>query len=55
MYWKNPEALTRIFELERFSLAEMNNLSIEKEKQYQSEFLPHLELLPGLPEFLEAA
>ena len=30
-------------------------LSLEKEKRYQQEFLPHLKLLPGLAEFLEKA
>jgi HAD superfamily hydrolase (TIGR01509 family) len=33
----------------------MNRLSFEKEKRYQEEYLPHLELLPGLREFLEDA
>jgi HAD superfamily hydrolase (TIGR01509 family) len=33
----------------------MGRLSIEKEKRYQREYLPHLQLLPGLMEFLEAA
>ena len=33
----------------------MNALSLEKEKQYQIEYLPHLTLLPGLNEFLEKA
>ena len=32
---------------------EMDRLSIEKERRYQQEFLPHLQLLPGLIEFLE--
>jgi beta-phosphoglucomutase-like phosphatase (HAD superfamily) len=36
----------------RFTLEEMNTLSLEKEKQYQQAYLPHLELLPGLKEFL---
>ena len=34
---------------------EMNLLSLEKEKKYQQEFLPHLQLLPGLQDFLENA
>jgi HAD superfamily hydrolase (TIGR01509 family) len=55
MYGKNPEVLVRMFGPDRFTLAEMNRLSLEKEKKYQVEFLPHLELLPGLHDFLEAA
>src|SRR5258705_427245 len=55
MYGKNPEVLVRMFGPNRFTLDEMNRLSLEKEKQYQVEFLPHLKLLPGLNEFLEAA
>jgi len=55
MYGKNPEVLVRIFGPERFTAETINSLSIAKEKQYQAEFLPHLKLLPGLHEFLEAA
>jgi beta-phosphoglucomutase family hydrolase len=55
MYGKNQEVLVRMFGPDRFSAAEMDLLSLEKERRYQQEFLPHLALLPGLPEFLEAA
>jgi beta-phosphoglucomutase len=55
MYGKNPEVLVRMFGPERFTLDEMNRLSLEKEKKYQIEFFPHLNLLPGLNEFLESA
>jgi len=55
MYGKNPEVLIRMFGPDRFTLDEMNRLSLEKEKKYQVEFLPHLTLLPGLHEFLEKA
>jgi beta-phosphoglucomutase len=55
MYGKNPEVLVRMFGPDRFTLEEMNQLSLEKEKKYQIEFLPHLELLPGLHDFLENA
>jgi beta-phosphoglucomutase len=55
MYGKNPEVLVRMFGPERFTLDEMNQLSLEKEKRYQQAYLPHLELLPGLNEFLENA
>lgn len=55
MYGKNPEVLVRMFGANRFTNDEMNRLSIEKEKKYQEEFLPYLELLPGLHDFLESA
>jgi len=55
MYGKNPEVLVRMFGPDRFTLEEMNRLSLEKEKKYQAEFLPYLKLLPGLNEFLERA
>ena len=55
MYGKNPEVLVRMFGPDRFTLEEMNRLSLEKEKKYQAEFLPYLKLLPGLNEFLENA
>ncbi len=53
-YGKNHEILERIFP-RRFSEAEKNKMSIEKEIQYQKEFAPHLRLIDGLPEFLEKA
>jgi beta-phosphoglucomutase family hydrolase len=55
MYGKNQELLVRVFGPDKFTEAEMGRLSIEKEKRYQREYLPHLQLLPGLMEFLEAA
>jgi beta-phosphoglucomutase len=55
MYGKNPEVLVRMFGPDRFTIEEMNRLSLEKERKYQVEFLPHLKLLPGLNDFLESA
>lgn len=55
MYGKNPEVLVRMFGPDRFTMDEMVSLSLEKEKRYQVEFLPHLQLLPGLKDFLEHA
>lgn len=46
-YGKNQEQLERIFP-GRFSSVEKNTISLEKEKQYQKEFLPHLKLINGL-------
>lgn len=51
-YGKNHELLERVFP-GRFSEEEKNKMSLEKEKQYQAEFKPHLKLLPGLADFLE--
>lgn len=53
-YGKNNELLERIFP-GRFTEEEKNRMSLEKEKQYQQEFKPHLELLPGLASFMEQA
>jgi len=55
MYGKNQEVLVRMFGPDRFSAEEMDTFSMEKEKAYQQEFLPYLELLPGLHDFLENA
>lgn len=53
-YGKNDELLERMFP-GRFTEAEKTQMSIEKEKQYQKEFKPHLQLLPGLDAFLAQA
>ena len=55
MYGKNHELLVRIFGGERFSLEEMDALSLEKEKRYQQAYLPKLELVNGLKAFLDEA
>ncbi|MBX3253442.1 MAG: HAD family phosphatase [Chitinophagaceae bacterium] len=55
MYGKNEEVLARIFGKERFTPEETHRLSIEKEKRYQAEYLPHLTLIKGLSAFLERA
>jgi len=53
-YGKNDELLERMFP-GRFTEAEKKEMSLEKERQYQSQFKPHLALLPGLNEFLSRA
>lgn len=53
-YGKNGELLERIFP-GRFSDAEKDSLSMEKEKAYQQAFRPLLKLLPGLDDFLVRA
>ncbi|HWZ15948.1 MAG TPA: HAD family phosphatase [Mucilaginibacter sp.] len=55
MYGKNQEVLVRMFGPNRFTTDEMDRLSLDKERRYQKEFLPHLQLLPGLSDFLERA
>jgi beta-phosphoglucomutase family hydrolase len=55
MYGKNSELLVRVFGKDRFSQEEMDRLSVEKEKRYQGEYKPHLQLIPGLHQFLEKA
>jgi len=55
MYGKNQEVLVRVFGHKKFTQAEMDELSIEKERRYQKEFFPHLALIPGLHELLEDA
>lgn len=53
-YGKNHDLIDRIF-TGRFSMEEKDRMSIEKEKQYQQEFRPHLKLLNGLDHFLHEA
>ncbi|HSC52429.1 MAG TPA: HAD family phosphatase [Phnomibacter sp.] len=53
-YGKNDELLERIFP-GRFSVAEKTSMSYAKEEAYQKAFRPHLKLIEGLGEYLEAA
>ncbi|RLJ74625.1 HAD family hydrolase [Pedobacter alluvionis] len=53
MYGKNHEVLERVFGKDKFSPAEIERLSIDKEKRYQECYLPHLALIAGLDDFLE--
>jgi beta-phosphoglucomutase len=55
MYGKNSEVLVRVFGAGKFTMDEMNELSVEKEKRYQKEYFPDLKLIPGLDAFLEQA
>ena len=45
MYGKNTELLIRVFGRDRFTLEEMNVLSVEKEKRYQAAYRPILKLI----------
>jgi beta-phosphoglucomutase len=53
-YGKNHELLERIFP-GRFSYAEKDRMSFEKEKEYQERFRPNLRLIDGLHELLQEA
>jgi beta-phosphoglucomutase len=53
-YGKNHELLERIFP-GRFSEQEKDRMIYKKEEEYQHEFRPHLQLIPGLREMLEKA
>lgn len=55
MYGKNSELLIRVFGEGHFSEAEMERISLGKEKKYQETFRPHLKLIAGLDTFLEKA
>lgn len=55
MYGKNSEVMDRVFGKGHFSVEEADRLSLEKEKKYQAAYLPHLKLIEGLGDFLEAA
>lgn len=52
MYGKNAEVMVRIFGPDRFSLDEMDKLSLEKERRYQLAYKPELRLIKGLEQFL---
>jgi beta-phosphoglucomutase family hydrolase len=55
MYGKNEELLVRVFGEGRFTSEEMATISHKKELSYQKAFRPHLQLIAGLPSFLERA
>src|SRR6476660_6241798 len=53
-YGKNQELLERVFP-KRFTGEEKNRISLEKEKQYQQEYRPHLALINGLELLLKTS
>jgi HAD superfamily hydrolase (TIGR01509 family) len=55
MYGKNEELLVRVFGKDHFTAQQMEEIAHEKEVLYQEAFRPHLELIVGLPVFLEKA
>jgi beta-phosphoglucomutase family hydrolase len=55
MYGKNEEVLIRIFGADRFKQFDFESISQAKEERYQQLYRPHLDLLPGLFDFLQQA
>jgi beta-phosphoglucomutase len=55
MYGKNAELLVRVFGDKKFTIDEMDRLSLEKEKRYQKAFFPELKLIEGLDRLLALA
>jgi len=55
MYGKNEELLIRVFGNNHFTSAEVDNISMEKEKSYQEAYAPKLKLIDGLADFLNTA
>ncbi len=53
-YGKNEEIVERLFPA-RFTEEETHRMSLQKEQQYQQNYKPHIELLPGLYDFLSKA
>lgn len=55
MYGKNSDVLTRVFGEGYFTEEQMQKISMEKEKRYQTAYLPELRLIDGLQKFLDEA
>jgi beta-phosphoglucomutase len=55
MYGKNEELLQRVFGQGAFTQEQMDEISLKKEKGYQKDYLPFLELISGLDHFLNEA
>ncbi|HEY4108001.1 HAD family phosphatase [Puia sp.] len=55
MYGKNEELLDRVFGKGHFTPEQIARISEKKERSYQAAFKPHLQLIKGLPAFLEKA
>jgi beta-phosphoglucomutase len=55
MYGKNSELLERVFGKGTFSRERENEISMEKERRYQADYLPHMNLIDGLHAFLVQA
>jgi len=53
IYGTSMEMFERVFGAGKFSKEEVEKISLEKERRYREEFLPHLKLIDGLPSFLD--
>jgi beta-phosphoglucomutase len=52
LYGKNTEMFHRIFGKSKYSLEEIELITLRKENRYRQEFLPRLKLIAGLDSFL---
>jgi beta-phosphoglucomutase len=52
LYGKNTEMFHRIFGKAKYSLEEIESITLRKENRYRKEFLPNLKLINGLDSFL---
>ncbi|HEX6891929.1 MAG TPA: HAD family phosphatase [Chryseolinea sp.] len=52
LYGKSDEIFARVFGAGRFSKAEIDSITDQKERRYREEFWPHLKLIQGLDVFL---
>jgi beta-phosphoglucomutase len=55
MYGKNEELFERVFGKDTYSVEQVADFSLRKEQRYQKDFLPHLQLIDGLNDFLSKA
>jgi HAD superfamily hydrolase (TIGR01509 family) len=55
MYGKNDDMLFRVFGKDKFTPEKRAEISIEKERRYQKIYKPHLDLIPGLFDFMNLA
>lgn len=55
MYGKNEELFERVFGKEKYSPEQVADFSFRKEQRYQKDFLPHLQLIAGLHDFITKA
>ena len=55
MYGKNDDMLFRVFGKDKFTPEQRAKISIEKEERYQKIYKPHLDLIPGLLDFMNVA
>jgi beta-phosphoglucomutase family hydrolase len=55
LYGKNAELLERVFGVGKFTIQEMADLEMEKERSYQKAFLPNLKTIDGFEDFVSKA